>query len=1162
TKAFVDLSSSNTSANSVYTIDFNTGQYGKLTANVSTIHIYLPQDTRFNPLSSITVNGQNAPVYATTNNPRNLAITTPINIENNSSVRVVITQLRNPAAQAVYSMDIYTSTEQTPVRSNAYNIGYTSLTNVSFTITSLGVNNTTQYRMDARTTANMYSNASISDFIRIILPEDVEIPASIGTGDITLRVGVTNRPIKLVNVSQANRNIDVYPDVNIGGNTNIRVTIPVGVGVRNPVVPSNSVYRGTVYTTADLEPVYTSAINYASNAVAAVLDTVTINPSIINATNSKYTIKFTTGANGRLKGSSPAGASYIEVLFPTNGTTVPASINAGDVLVNNLSSSQVTVLNSGSTNGRIRIYLAQNQVIEGNELVTIIVGENAGLVNGSGAGTYRLRVMTSSESTLSAKVNTLQLLSESSLEVPSLTVSPKAINSPAAFTVKIKPGFNKDVQIGETISIRFPNESTVPANIWKSYVLVNGVQPTIANSVNSKTLTITSPVLLAGETQATISISSLSGITNPPTVASTWRVYVTTTHELVEVASPTYTTELASSTIETPSVNLSNNAISQAATYTIAFQTGAQGALTSGSSIITIRMPNGTTYGALSATVNGVASGSVTRSGNDIMVQVPVSVSISSSSAVSIVLTGITNPSTIGSYQLLAKTNVENTFVNSSSYSLAVLASPITIPNTPVLTVNADTVNTNSSFSIPFTLLAGGELTQNSGTITIEFPEGTEFPNSIPNGTITINGNSANTVSINFAQRRLVITTPINLAANVQHTLVISANAGIKNPPHPGVYSLLACTSNQPLYTTTAAYTIVPSINTQIYNLGLTVTPSTSDTPLRWTWTMSTGDHGALQPGKGELRLNFDNATNLSSVSKFDLTVNGVNPVSVRDSLTYLILRIPANLTVKNNGALTIVLNEAANVQIPSSNNKALPKKSGSNSPKSQDVNDYSASSSSEPNETQLQINPLPVELADLSVCIEQNQQTGLAYASIKWATLSESENFGFKIMRRKIDSNVDEVSKKVTANWDEVTFLNGQGYSLERIDYHHDDISISEAGDYQYQIVQIDFSGKTETFGPVEVSFESPKQFALFNNFPNPFNPTTTIPYSVARTSKVSIVVYDILGRRVQTLLNQEVNPGNYTQSFDATHIASGVYIIQMRAEGKVFNKKMMLIK
>ena len=70
------------------------------------------------------------------------------------------------------------------------------------------------------------------------------------------------------------------------------------------------------------------------------------------------------------------------------------------------------------------------------------------------------------------------------------------------------------------------------------------------------------------------------------------------------------------------------------------------------------------------------------------------------------------------------------------------------------------------------------------------------------------------------------------------------------------------------------------------------------------------------------------------------------------------------------------------------------------------------------------------------------------------------------------------------------------------------------------------------------------PKAFALDQNYPNPFNPTTVISYQLAVNSLVSLKVYDILGRIVQTLVEGEQPAGSYQATFDGSHLGSGIYI------------------
>jgi hypothetical protein len=90
----------------------------------------------------------------------------------------------------------------------------------------------------------------------------------------------------------------------------------------------------------------------------------------------------------------------------------------------------------------------------------------------------------------------------------------------------------------------------------------------------------------------------------------------------------------------------------------------------------------------------------------------------------------------------------------------------------------------------------------------------------------------------------------------------------------------------------------------------------------------------------------------------------------------------------------------------------------------------------------------------------------------------------------------------------------------------------------------------------------ELPKEVSLSQNFPNPFNPTTTIRFALPESSRARLQVYDILGRRVAVLVDGLRTAGFHQVSFDASRFASGVYLYRLEAGGKVFTKKMMLIK
>lgn len=88
------------------------------------------------------------------------------------------------------------------------------------------------------------------------------------------------------------------------------------------------------------------------------------------------------------------------------------------------------------------------------------------------------------------------------------------------------------------------------------------------------------------------------------------------------------------------------------------------------------------------------------------------------------------------------------------------------------------------------------------------------------------------------------------------------------------------------------------------------------------------------------------------------------------------------------------------------------------------------------------------------------------------------------------------------------------------------------------------------------------PKEYALQQNFPNPFNPTTTIRYQIPKDGMVTLKVYDILGAEVATLVNEEKIAGKYEVNFNASNIASGVYIYRLKVNDFVNVKKMVLLK
>jgi hypothetical protein len=86
--------------------------------------------------------------------------------------------------------------------------------------------------------------------------------------------------------------------------------------------------------------------------------------------------------------------------------------------------------------------------------------------------------------------------------------------------------------------------------------------------------------------------------------------------------------------------------------------------------------------------------------------------------------------------------------------------------------------------------------------------------------------------------------------------------------------------------------------------------------------------------------------------------------------------------------------------------------------------------------------------------------------------------------------------------------------------------------------------------------------EFELRQNYPNPFNPSTSIPFSLSRTADVKLVIYNVKGQVVKTLVNERLQQGSYEYAFDAAGMASGTYFYRLTFDGKTQTKRMMLMK
>ena len=199
----------------------------------------------------------------------------------------------------------------------------------------------------------------------------------------------------------------------------------------------------------------------------------------------------------------------------------------------------------------------------------------------------------------------------------------------------------------------------------------------------------------------------------------------------------------------------------------------------------------------------------------------------------------------------------------------------------------------------------------------------------------------------------------------------------------------------------------------------------------------------------------------------------------------------------------------------------------------------------------------VPVELTDFKARVIDNN------VLLIWETATEVNNYGFEVER----SSFQQVeTTPVETKWETIGFVAGHGNSNSPNNYSYTDAS-PPSGEVSYRLKQIDTDGIYEYSDVVVVKIKLSSELILSQNFPNPFNPTTTIKYSIPSAQKdnsqfVRLSVYDILGREVATLVNKQQQPGQYEIKFDASHLPSGTYIYRLTAGGFSQSKKLILLK
>jgi photosystem II stability/assembly factor-like uncharacterized protein len=190
----------------------------------------------------------------------------------------------------------------------------------------------------------------------------------------------------------------------------------------------------------------------------------------------------------------------------------------------------------------------------------------------------------------------------------------------------------------------------------------------------------------------------------------------------------------------------------------------------------------------------------------------------------------------------------------------------------------------------------------------------------------------------------------------------------------------------------------------------------------------------------------------------------------------------------------------------------------------------------------------VPVELASFTVSADENK------ILLKWETATEKNNLGFDVERSTDDKNFTRIGH-----------VHGKGTTTEKQSYSYLDQS-TNGGKFYYRLKQIDFDGQFHYSNSIEVT-TLPTVYSLSQNYPNPFNPSTTIKFQIPKQERVVLEIYNSLGEKVATLVDEIKDAGFYQSTWNGINnnnnlVSSGVYIYRIIAGDFVVSKKMMYLK
>ena len=204
---------------------------------------------------------------------------------------------------------------------------------------------------------------------------------------------------------------------------------------------------------------------------------------------------------------------------------------------------------------------------------------------------------------------------------------------------------------------------------------------------------------------------------------------------------------------------------------------------------------------------------------------------------------------------------------------------------------------------------------------------------------------------------------------------------------------------------------------------------------------------------------------------------------------------------------------------------------------------------------------PLPVELATFEA--EPTDQA----VRLRWQTAAETGNARFEVQRATARASAGDAAGDAagastrTITWTTVGQRPGAGTTTEAQAYRFTDRDLPYAADsLRYRLRQVDVDGTAHLSDPIVVA-RGPATTELLGTFPNPARSRATVRYAVEAPTEVDLALYDLLGRRVQTLVRQE-QEGRHERRLDTSRLPSGTYFLRLQAGGTTKTQKLTVVR